>query len=153
MQRATAKPIRVRKPFVSDDDSCVPGVLPLSPKNDEDVRSASTNQLLQKEAVATLYFCEGSSLSCAPAVSAAAVMVRKSMKRFIKGRYFTNKSMKQPIYVGLRQDGKNGMPVRCVVGVGAGKEFVDEALHFIVAEHLSVVDGSVSCHAQGQYGV
>ena len=46
--------------------------------------------------------------------------------------------------VGLPQNGEYLAAVGGVIEVGAGKEVVDDVLHLVVAEHLSVCHGCTS---------
>ena len=54
--------------------------------------------------------------------------------------------------VGLPQNGEYLAAVGGVIEVGAGKEVVDDVLHLVVDEHLSVCHGWTSRQTQG-YGV
>ena len=38
----------------------------------------------------------------------------------------------------LREDGKDRLAVGGIIDVGTGKEFVDDLLHLVVGEHLTI---------------
>lgn len=55
--------------------------------------------------------------------------------------------------IGLRKDAKDGFPVGRVVDIGTGKKFVDDALHLVIAEDLSIGNSRMTGQTQGQLRV